>query len=155
MGRRGRDRSERRGRDGSAWVNGMGQGWGVEEGRKKNEREKSTDGLGWRQVEEEVVEAGQSVVGVYKKPTNSPNPTRPEPTRRIGSVFRAWWVGLGYKIFFDRGLGSVWVIKLQTCQTWPDPPIFNIYLKYIIYLIIFKNTSCRAALPWFLLLILI
>ena len=65
--------------------------------KKKNEREKSTDGLGWRQVEEEVVEAGQSVVGVYKKPTNSPNLTRPEPTRRIGSVFRAWWVGLGYK----------------------------------------------------------
>ena len=33
----------------------------MEEGRKKNEREKSTDGLGWRRVEEEAVEAGQSV----------------------------------------------------------------------------------------------
>ena len=71
MGRRRRDRSERRegemGRRGSmAW--GKGEERRKEE--KKNEREKSTDGLGWRQVEEEVVEAGQSVVGVCRKPTN-------------------------------------------------------------------------------------
>ena len=42
--------------------------WGKEVGsvrnggrKKKNEREKSTDGLGWRRVEEEVFEARQSV----------------------------------------------------------------------------------------------
>ena len=55
MGRRQR-------RDGSAWVGGMGQGVGpVRSGgrKKKNEREKSTGGLGRRRVEEEVVEAGQ------------------------------------------------------------------------------------------------
>ena len=80
---------------------------------------------------------------------------KPDPTRRNGSVFRAWWVGWGYKKKFYNEPGWVWVIKLQTRQTWPDPPIFNIYLKYIIYLIIFKNTSCKAVLPSFLLLILI
>ena len=74
--------------------------------------------------------------GVHK----THQPTKSNLTRRVGSVFRAWWVGLGYKIFFYSGLDWVWVIKLQTRQTRPDPPIFNIYLKYIIYLIIFfKN----------------
>ena len=53
-------------------------------------------------------------------------PTRLNPTRRVKSVFRTSWVGLGYKIFFDSGLGWVWVIKLQTQS---NPPI---YLKYII-----------------------
>ena len=74
-------------------------------------------------------------IGVCRKPTNPSNPTWVNPTRQVGSVFKAWWVGLGYKYFFNSGSGWVWVIKLQTCQTRPDPPIFNIYLKYIIYLI--------------------
>ena len=25
-----------------------------------------------------------------------PDPTQPNPTRRVGSVFKAWWVGLGW-----------------------------------------------------------
>ena len=74
-------------------------------------------------------------IGVCRKPTNPSNPTWFNPTRQVGSVFKAWWVGLGYKYFFNSGSGWVWVIKLQTCQTLPDPPIFNIYLEYIIYLI--------------------
>ena len=57
-------------------------------------------------------------------------------TCRVGSVFKAWQVGLAYKKKFYSGLGWVWVIKLQTRQTRPDPPIFNIYL------IIFFKTSC-------------
>ena len=80
-------------------------------------------------------------LGVCRKPTNSPNPTQPNPTRQVGSVFKAWWVGLGYKIFFYSGSGWVWIIKLQTRQTRPDPPIFNIYLKYIIYLILFFKSA--------------
>ena len=76
-------------------------------------------------------------VGVCRKPTDPPNLTQPDLTRRIGSVFKAWWVGLGYKNFFYGGSGWVWVIKLQTRQIQPEPPIFNIYLKYILYLIIF------------------
>ena len=104
MGRRGRDRSKRRrGEMGQRGLMAWGKGEERRKEEKKNEREKSTDGLGWRQVEEEVVEAGLSVVGVCRKPTNSPNPTRPDPTRRIGSVFRAWWVGLGYKKNFITG----------------------------------------------------
>ena len=27
-------------------------------------------------------------------------PTKPDLTNRVGSIFKAWWVGLGYKIFF-------------------------------------------------------
>ena len=79
-------------------------------------------------------------IGVCRKPIDPLNLTQPSPICRVGSVFRAWWVGLGYKNFFYSGSGWVWVIKLQTYQTRPDPSIFNIYLKYIIYLIIyFKN----------------
>ena len=29
--------------------------------------------------------------------TNPPKPTQPNLTHRVGPVFRAWWVGLGYK----------------------------------------------------------
>ena len=32
---------------------------------------------------------------VFKKPTDLPNPTQPNPTHRVGSVLKAWWVGLG------------------------------------------------------------
>ena len=42
---------------------------------------------------------------------NLPKPTRPNPARQVGSVFRAWWVGLGYKFFFDSGSGWVRIIK--------------------------------------------
>ena len=79
----------------------------------------------------------ENALGVCRKPIDPPNPIRPNTTHRVGSIFRAWWVGLGYKKKFYSGSGWVWVIKLQTRQTRPDPPIFNIYLKYIIYLIIF------------------
>ena len=65
-------------------------------------------------------------------------PAKPDPTHRVGSVFKAWWVGLGYQKNYYSGSGWVWVIKLQTR---PDPPIFNIYLKYILYLIILKKKS--------------
>ena len=34
------------------------------------------------------------------------------------------WVELQKKKIYS-GLGWVWVIKLQTRQTQPDPPIFN------------------------------
>ena len=56
-----------------------------------------------------------------------------QPTRQAESVFKAWWVGLGYKIFFDSESGWVCVIKFQTRQTQPDPPIYLIlYIKNII-----------------------
>ena len=71
-------------------------------------------------------------LGVCRKPTDSPNPTQPKPICLVGSVFKAWWIRLGYKFFIYSGLGWVWVIKLQTRQTRPDPPIFNIYFKYIL-----------------------
>ena len=61
---------------------------------------------------------------------------RPDTTQPTGL---GWFLGLGglgwvTKIFFIYWVG---VIKLQTRQTRPDPPIINIYLKYIIYLMIF------------------
>ena len=76
-------------------------------------------------VEHSQVTVSLSQLGVCRKPTDLPNPTQPNTTRRVGSVFKAWWVGLSYKNFFYSGLGWVWVIKLQTRQTQPDPPIFN------------------------------
>ena len=41
------------------------------------------------------------------QPTNLLKPTRLNPIRRVGSVFRSGWVGLGWvmKIFFNDGLG--------------------------------------------------
>ena len=78
-------------------------------------------------------------IGMCRKPTDPSNPIQPSSICRVGSVFRVWWVGLGYKFFFYSRLGWVWVIKLQIRQTRPDLPIFNIYLKYIMYLIIFLN----------------
>ena len=52
-------------------------------------------------------------------------PVKTNPTRRVGSFFRAWRVGLGYKIFLDNGSDWVQVIKFQT---QPDPPIYLIYI---------------------------
>ena len=63
--------------------------------------------------------------------------TRPDPTELVGLSRFLRLGGLGYKIFFYSGSGWVWVIKLQTRQTQPDPLIFNIYLKYIC-----KVTNC-------------
>ena len=40
------------------------------------------------------------------QPTHQPakaSPTQPNPTCRLGSVFRGWWVGLGYANFFNSG----------------------------------------------------
>ena len=71
-----------------------------------------------------VVNDGEGL-GVCSQPTDPPKPTRPNLTYRDGSVFRAWWVGLGYNIFFDSGSSWVWLIRFQTGL---DPPI---YLKYI------------------------
>ena len=45
-------------------------------------------------------------------------PAKPDPTQPAG---------LGYKNFFYSGSSWVWVIKLQTRQTRPNPP----YLIYI------------------------
>ena len=44
-------------------------------------------------------------LGVCKKPTDPSNPTQPNPTRRVESVFKAWWVGLGWvtNFFFIAG----------------------------------------------------
>ena len=41
-------------------------------------------------------------VRVCRKPTDPPNSTQPNSTHRVGLVFKAWWVGLGWvtKIFF-------------------------------------------------------
>ena len=64
-----------------------------------------------------------------------PDSTRPNPMRQVGPVFKAWWVVLGYNFLLRVGLGLGHKITNQ--QTRPDPPIFNIYLKYIIYLINF------------------
>ena len=112
-------------------------------------------------------------VGVCRKPTDPSNPIR---SNRLGQFLRLGGLGwIGLQQIFYSGSGWVWVIKLQTRQTWPDLLIFNIYLKYIIYLIIFfksaaghfyiyiyhifnnlkKKTNCRVALSRFLLLILI
>ena len=75
-------------------------------------------------------------IKVHRGVQKTHRPAKPDPTHRVGSVFKAWWVGLGYQKNYYRGSGWVWVIKLQTRQTRPNPPIFNIYLKYILYLII-------------------
>ena len=63
---------------------------------------------------------------VYSQPVNPSKLTWPNPTHRVGSVFRPWWVGLCYKKNFDSKLGWVWVIKFQTRQTQPNPPIYLI-----------------------------
>ena len=43
----------------------------------------------------------------------------------LGTNFRYILVGwVGLQNFFYNGSGWVWVIKLQTRQTRPDPPIF-------------------------------
>ena len=61
------------------------------------------------------------------------DPTQPNSTRRVGSVFRGWWVGLAYANFFNSGLGWVWVITITNLpnSTWPTY-IFKIYIIYII-----------------------
>ena len=82
-------------------------------------------------------------LGVCSQPTDPPKPTWPNPTCWAGSVFRAWWVGLGYKIFFDSRSGWVWVLKFQTRQTRPDPSIYLIYIfkKYYIINNFFLNNQ--------------
>ena len=53
-----------------------------------------------------VINDGEGI-GVCNQPTDLPKLTRSNPTCQVGSVFRAWWVGLGYKFFLDSGLGWV------------------------------------------------
>ena len=67
------------------------------------------------------------LIGVCRKPTDPSNLIQPNSTRRVGSVFKVWQVGLDYKKNFYSGSGWVWVIKLQTRQTRPTHP----YLIYI------------------------
>ena len=64
-------------------------------------------------------------------------PAKLDPTPGLGRFLRLGRLGWVTNFFFFSGLDWVWVIKLQTRQTRPDPLIFNIYLKYIIYLINF------------------
>ena len=77
------------------------------------------------------------LVEVCRKPTNPSSPTRPVGLRQFLRFGGLGWVA---KNFYS-GPGWVWVIKLQTRQTRPNPPIFNIYLKYIIYLIVFFKSA--------------
>ena len=70
------------------------------------------------------------VLGECRKPTDPLNLTQPNPTCWVESVFKAWWVGMGYKKNFYSGSGWVLVIKLQTRQTRPNPPTHP-YLIYI------------------------
>ena len=62
--------------------------------------------------------------------------TQLDPTQPAGLGRFLRLGGLGYKIFFYSGSSWVWVIKLQTRQTQPDPPTHP-YLKYIC-----KVTNC-------------
>ena len=69
-------------------------------------------------------------------------PAKTNTTCWVGSVFKNWWIRLGYEIFFNCESGWVWVITITTHLSWLDPPIylnfklyiFNIYLQ--IYFII-------------------
>ena len=49
-------------------------------------------------------------LGVCIQSTNLPKPTRINPTHRVGSVFRGWWVGL-WK-YFNSGSGWMQVITI-------------------------------------------
>ena len=60
---------------------------------------------------------------VCSQPTN--------PSRRVGSVFRGWWVGLGYEFFFNSRSSWVQVITITTGLTRTDLPI---YLKFKLYI---------------------
>ena len=61
--------------------------------KKKMKREEIIEFVVHREEREE------KKVGVCRKPI--------DPTRRVGSVFKTWWVGLGYKIFLYNGSGWV------------------------------------------------
>ena len=76
---------------------------------------------------------------------NPPKLTWTNPTHLIWSIFNGWWVELGHEIFFTVGHIGFGYWDLQICLTWPDPPIFNIFLKiyYIIFFFLFLNKTCR------------
>ena len=61
--------------------------------KKKMKREEIIEFVVHREEREE------KKVGVCRKPI--------DPTRRVGSVFKTWWVGLGYKIFLYNRSGWV------------------------------------------------
>ena len=53
--------------------------------------------------------------------------------------------GLGYEIIFNSGLGWVWVIKITTHLTQPEPPIY-LKLYYIINNFLFNFSSIQLLL---------
>ena len=69
---------------------------------------------------------------VCRKLNDPSNLTRTNGLGRFLELGGLGWVTI---FFFYNRSSWVWVIKLQTHQTRPDPSIFNIYFKYIIYLI--------------------
>ena len=73
---------------------------------------------------------------VENPPTRQTRSNSTRPTG-LGRFLRLGGLGWVTKFFFYSGSGWIWVIKLQTHQIRPDPPLFNIYLKYIMYLINF------------------
>ena len=80
-------------------------------------------------------------VGVCSQLANLSKLIQSNSTCQVGSVFRPWRVGLGYKKNFDSGSGWVLVIKFQTHQTQPDLPIYLIYIINYIINKIFKITN--------------
>ena len=82
--------------------------------------------MGWK--EKTISKAGREVLGVCSQQTNLPKPTWPNSTHRVGLVFRAWWVGLGYTFFLERvGLDLGHKISNPPNPTRPTH-IFNIYI---------------------------
>ena len=59
------------------------------------------------------------------QPTYQPNPTQPA---KFGLFLGLGGLGWVTKFFFDSGSGWIWVIKFQTRQIRPDPPIYLIYI---------------------------
>ena len=59
-------------------------------------------------------------LGMCSQPAKPPKPTRPDPPAGLGQ-----FLGLG---------GLAWVIKFQTHQTQPDPPIYIFFIYIYIYI---------------------
>ena len=104
-------------------------------------REEPTRGkTGLVRRESSVIPRHMSELAIFSRSVlKTHRPAKPNPSRPVGLGWFLRLGGLGWvtNFFFNSGSGWIWVIKLQTRQTRPDPPLFNIYLKYIIYLINF------------------
>ena len=82
-------------------------------------------------------------------------PARSNPTNRVGSFFKSWWVGLGCDLFIYFFVGRVEFRSLesQIRLIQPDLLIFNTYFKiyYIIlfffFLPIFLNKTQTLSFP--------